>query len=306
MDKSKKLVRYNKLKIWKIEDPYNIPEEINFKKDRRLIEKIWFLKAKMDVETSCNDSMVKIPFKKNYRINKSFYVFKPIENKEYLDKIYKELMDLHKNYKKNKLYRHYYKEGGYHVYMEEKLKNGKLRNLYGREFLDKIENYYPYTHSYILNVLNLIVNCNKKFNKKNLDYVLDKVTKMIILRYDPKKGKKLHIDNIWRTNGGFILTISIGPKNIYYDLVPISKQIDKKNYRISINDGDIVIMDGESRILYGHSVPHDCDYKNKYKFSLVLMFNKSEVIKTNEKYNDILKDNIITSFMSKIKECKIE
>ena len=260
----------------------------------------------MDTETSCKDSMIKIPFRKNYGINKSFYVFKPIENEDYLEKIYEELMDLHKNYKKNNLYRHYYKEGGYHIYMEEVMKNNKLRNLYGREFLDKIENYYPHTHSYVLNVLNLLVNCNQRFSKKKLDHALDSVAKIIILRYDHGKGKKLHIDNVWRTNGGFIVTISIGPKNIYYDLIPITKQIDKKNYRVSIKNGDIVVMDGESRLLYGHSVPHDCNYKKKYKFSLVLMFNKDDIIKTRKEYNPIIKDNIVTSFLEKIKECKIK
>lgn len=306
MLKNKKLIRYDKLKIWKLKDPYLIPEELNFPKKIRLMEKIWYLKKKMDTETSCKDSMIKIPFRKNYRINKSFYVFKPIEKEDYLEKIYEELMDLHKNYKKNNLYRHYYKEGGYHIYVEEVMKNNKLRNLYGREFLDKIENYYPHTHSYVLNVLNLLVNCNQRFSKKKLDHTLDSVAKIIILRYDHGKGKKLHIDNVWRTDGGFIVTISIGPENIYYDLIPISKQIDKKNYRVSIKNGDIVVMDGESRLLYGHSVPHDCNYKKKYKFSLVLMFNKDDIIKTRKEYNPSIKDNIVTSFLEKIKECKIK
>ena len=46
MLKNKKLIRYDKLKIWKLKDPYPIPEELNLPKKSRLMEKIWYLKKK--------------------------------------------------------------------------------------------------------------------------------------------------------------------------------------------------------------------------------------------------------------------
>jgi alkylated DNA repair dioxygenase AlkB len=41
---------------------------------------------------------------------------------------------------------------------------------------------------------------------------------IVLLRYNPAYGIKLHIDNIARANSGPIATVSLGPPNVIYDL----------------------------------------------------------------------------------------
>lgn len=123
----------------------------------------------------------------------------------------------------------------------------------------------------------------------------DKVT-FEILKYKDKTAKlHCHIDNL-KGGSGPIITINVGP-DFYYDLIPLlfnkDEVIDKKNLRLSINENQLIIMDGEVRNCWQHCIPEGIKIK-KDKYTIKLIFPR--IKKKNPIYNNFLKENLTTSF----------
>ena len=91
---------------------------------------------------------------------------------------------------------------------------------------------------------------------------------IVLLRYNPAYGIKLHIDNIARANSGPIATVSLGPPNVMYDLTPTLAD-EGVPIRLEMAEGDIVVLDGKSRLEWAHAIP----FNNKaYKYTVIFKF----------------------------------
>jgi hypothetical protein len=242
---------------------------------------------------------------KKYKVLNTFYIFKPLKNDKYLDLMYEDAQKIHKDNKKYNIQKHYYNDGKYHIYLEDVVKinnKNKYKNMVAFNVIHKLKKNFIKTSNYLYAIIYLILNCKKKISKKKMEDLMKKDIKILLLRYDKNSGKRLHLDNVWRTNGGMIITINIGPDYIYYDLVPITKKIEKNSYRVLVKKGDIFVLDGLSRYLYAHSVPHNCEF-DKFKFSWVILFNKIEYLIDKKIYNEYLNTEIISSYLKNITIC---
>lgn len=153
-----------------------------------------------------------------------------------------------------------------------------------------------------------VYNLVKKIIEKVCDYykveesLLLKNAQIVLLKYEHNSGIWLHIDNITRYDQGPIITFSIGPKKIYYDMTPaiVSEEDIKKNdykpFRIELTDDDILIMDGPSRMEWAHGLPYNMNYTG-IKYTIMLKCDK--FLEKKVKHNDILDIDIIQSGLSK-------
>lgn len=94
-----------------------------------------------------------------------------------------------------------------------------------------------------------------------------------LLRYPPGKGIELHVDNVMRSNGGPILTVTVGPPKVLFDLIPLEEP-GRESIRIEIENGEGITMDGESRYTWAHAIPHGQDYGGKPKYTILFLCNQ--------------------------------
>jgi alkylated DNA repair dioxygenase AlkB len=96
---------------------------------------------------------------------------------------------------------------------------------------------------------------------------------MSIIRYDKKCGIRQHIDNIAGSLNfevGPLVSIAVGEGEKYLDMLPtISNNRRLQPVRITVDQGDVIVMDGPARLEWSHSVPHGHD---KVMYSLLLKF----------------------------------
>jgi hypothetical protein len=291
------LIKYQFPVTWEIDIDIldKLPKHGKVLDKKELIQFIFKIKQEIDMETQCNIKMSYKPYDPNHKLWSNIHIFKPLDNYKIFSTMYDELTEIHKNHKKHNIPKNYYRQGGYHIYMEKKV-NSKYRNMYAYEVLNIINGKFPILHSYIKKSLHAIITHKGKVSEKIINNLLKTKIKVLFLRYNNKAGKRLHLDNVWRGGGGFICTINIGPKHIYYDLVPISKKVDKKSYRCLVNEGDLLVMDGASRYLYAHSVPFNCDYGNVFKYTIIFLFDVSSYFNTPKEYSPEYGRDMPTSY----------
>ena len=119
--------------------------------------------------------------------------------------------------------------------------------------------------------------------------VLEDNCMLLLLRYEPRHGLWLHVDNVARTDGGPICTISLGPPDVNVDFVPLLEPTaTRQPLRININEGETVIMQGESRFDWAHGIPYGLDvhkYTVMFKFMVIPQYEKedgySELLRTH-------------------------
>jgi hypothetical protein len=127
-------------------------------------------------------------------------------------------------------------------------------------------------------------------------------SQIVLLKYEQNEGIWLHIDNIARYDQGPIITFSIGPEKIYYDLAPSivsDNDIKKYNYkpfRVELTNDDILIMDGPSRMEWSHGLPYNANYKD-IKYTIMLKCDK--FLEKKIKHNAILDIDIYQSGLQK-------
>lgn len=95
-----------------------------------------------------------------------------------------------------------------------------------------------------------------------------------IAYYHPGSGVNPHIDNVYKSNGGPIMTLSIGSTSIYQDMIPLDN--NKQSMRFEVPIGTAVILDEDARYDYAHALPFGYDYGDKIKFTLIFLFNKAD------------------------------
>ena len=95
---------------------------------------------------------------------------------------------------------------------------------------------------------------------------------MSLVHYEPGRGIKQHIDNITDPDGtiGPLVSIALGGEPKYLDLLPtLTQNKTLLPVRITIEPGQVIVMDGDARLEYSHSVPRD---HSSDMFSLLFKF----------------------------------
>ena len=122
----------------------------------------------------------------------------------------------------------------------------------------------------------------------------------VLLKYNPKYGIWLHIDNVTRyKDEGPICGVSIGPAYSYMDFAPSLLNEKSKNIipiRVKIPQGMIYSMDGSSRIEWSHGLPFEPPYE-KNKYTIMIKCNKFN-LDGETTYNKILDIPVIESKIS--------
>ena len=123
--------------------------------------------------------------------------------------------------------------------------------------------------------------------------VFEKNCMLLLLQYDPEYGLWLHVDNVARTDGGLITTISLGPPDVNVDFVPLLHPSPQKQpIRININEGDMLIMQGESRLEWAHGIPYGLPTK---KYTVMFKLNNLPGLSKQVGYSKLL-DTPMCSF----------
>lgn len=97
---------------------------------------------------------------------------------------------------------------------------------------------------------------------------------LLLLKYEKEHGLWLHVDNVARTDGVPICTISIGPPDVNVDFVPVVvPNATKIPMRLNLNEGDMLMMQGESRYEWAHGIPYGLGSE---KYTVMFKFNRME------------------------------
>jgi alkylated DNA repair dioxygenase AlkB len=109
---------------------------------------------------------------------------------------------------------------------------------------------------------------------------------LLLLRYLPKQGLWLHVDNVARTDGGPVCTISLGPPDVNVDFVPLLEPTAARQpLRINIDEGETLIMEGESRFDWAHGIPYGL---NDDKYTVMFKFTVMPQYEAEDGYSDLL------------------
>jgi len=103
------------------------------------------------------------------------------------------------------------------------------------------------------------------------------LTQLQIMRYEPNHAIWQHLDNIARYDRGPIITASLGPKVVYYDLAPTLIH-DEKAFpiRVKFHEGVLAAMDGPARMQFAHGLPLDA-FKTEHKISILFKMDHIDV-----------------------------
>jgi hypothetical protein len=290
---TKKIKRNSKKQTRKNTNIFTIPikKDISIPKDEENVESIiWLTKKEVKINVPYKIKMT--PYKGSLPhglyVNRTSLDKKDMQN---MYKIFNHMFNKIKEYKiknhgtKDRLSIYSYNNPNYGKSIDEP---SRLEMLYKDVIshinqYNKIKNLSILLNKYIKNIFDILEIDN------NSD-VINQV-KLTILRYKSGIGIPAHIDNISSKGLGPIITMSIGPNFIYYDMIPIFIK-NKKTLRVKVNSGDCVIMDGNSRYAWAHSLPYGHNY-NGYKYTIKLSFPK---IRENKPiYNSILRGTFSTS-----------
>lgn len=270
-------------KTWRFDTPF--PDDI---KNDVTASKLWFIKKTIRYKTSKNHQGKQFTAK----IPEGLTILK--NNK--LENIEKNIEELFKNHKKYDIPHDHQKYRGLEylfTYPSKGYDTGKKQTISSRETISKLHVIDDKFAKYVESIIDRVAD---NYNM-DVELFLDN-SQVVLLKYDDEFGIWLHIDNIARYDQGPIITVSIGPKKIYYDFAPSivsDADIKKNNYepfRIRIHNNDIVIMDGPARMEWSHGLPYNMKYETT-KYSVLIKCDKflEKVIK----HNDVLGIDVIQS-----------
>jgi len=288
--KGKKVRAYQLLIPEKWKFNLDFPKEFDSIKDKHELAKnrIWFIKDKIRTNTRHKNKGKLI---KNPVLPQGLCVFDSILTESELDEFYDILGKLFQDYRKLGIKNSTQKERGL-TYL---FSGNKLAKQYSKETLEFIKNYniraYNIVYSVILYIMKIF--CIDVNDPEKVSVFLDHL-QIIFLRYEKNSGIWLHIDNVARYDQGPIITMSVGPKKIYYDFTPTLayNNPDFQPLRLEIPNGDIVVMDGSARIEWAHALPFNVPY-DKIKYSILFKCDKFGNVKIG--YNNILEMDVISS-----------
>ncbi|RYX78566.1 hypothetical protein EON71_01105 [bacterium] len=272
---------------WKFKDnfPHNLHK--NTPQEKHLQEKIWYIKKETRVKTNYKDRGEKLT---SYNLPKDLCICKSVLNESELNNLWNQFDKLFKNYRNLNIINSYQpKRGLTYLFTADE---GAV------QYSDKTLNFLNNYNKELYNLINKVVDhlmrlfCINTTDKISKEYFLRKM-QIVFLKYETNDGIWLHIDNIARYDQGPIVTMSVGPEKIYYDLTPtlIYDRKDLQPIRVEVDNGEFIIMDGSSRMEWAHGLPFDVPF-SKTKYSILLKFDK--FFEHNIIYNKTL-DTFITS-----------
>lgn len=285
-----------KLKVYQLLIPekwkFNLdfPKEFDSIKDKHELAKnrIWFVKDKIRMNTHHKHKGKQIA---NPNLPKGLCVFDSILTEIELDEFYEFLEKLFADYRELGIKHSTQKKRGL-TYL---FTGNKLATQYSKETLEFIKNYnirmYNIVYSVILYIMRIF--CIDSNDPEKVNVFLDHL-QLIFLRYEKNSGIWLHIDNVARYDQGPIITMSVGPKKIYYDLTPtlVYDNLDFQPVRLEVSNGNILVMDGSARIEWAHALPFNVPYE-KIKYSILFKCDKFGIVKIG--YNNIIEMDVISS-----------
>ena len=128
-----------------------------------------------------------------------------------------------------------------------------------------------------------------------------KYINVAILKYDDYAGLGCHVDHAKKSEA-VIITTSIGPKQIYYDMVPVTTWTSEYyGCRIPIKNGQHVIMDGDARYKYYHCLPNGCVKAPIVKYTIVVSIGLYNKIYNGDKFDTFYNYNLLN--ISNINAC---
>ena len=272
---------------WKFTDEF--PKEFRNLRDKKLLQdQIWYIKKQIRYKTEHKDRGKKL---KNYQLPMDLCLYSSPLTKNEKNKMYQHLEKLFKEYKDLGI-----------QYSDQKSSRGLVylftgdaeKTQYHNATMAFLKKYNFEMYSIMNKYVSRILKIYDLGIKKGVIEWLDEHLQIIFLKYDPNQGIWIHIDNVARYDRGPIITTSIGPTTTYYDLTPtlLHKNKELKPIRVEVCEGDIVVMDGSSRMEWAHGLPYNVPYK-KTKYSILFKFNKFGV--QHKIHNKILKTDISTS-----------
>ena len=105
---------------------------------------------------------------------------------------------------------------------------------------------------------------------------------MSIVKYAIGKGIKQHIDNITDVGDtvGPLVSIALGEGKKFLDLMPtLADDPTLECVRVEVDKGDVILMDGDVRLEYSHSVPYGHD---TVMYSLLFKFREIRRIRSGK------------------------
>lgn len=115
--------------------------------------------------------------------------------------------------------------------------------------------------------------------------LFEKNSMLLLLQYEPKYGLWLHVDNVARTDG-LITTISLGPPDVNADFVPLlHPSPERQPVRINLNEGDMLVMQGESRWEWAHGIPYGLPTE---KYTVMIKLNNLPGLSKQVGYSRLL------------------
>ena len=93
-------------------------------------------------------------------------------------------------------------------------------------------------------------------------------TSLSLVHYDEMAGLNPHVDTVHIFNAtlGPIFTVAMGESEKMLDMLPVLLPTDVLPFRIFTDPNEMMIMDGEYRILWAHAKPWKYDHE---QFTLV-------------------------------------
>jgi len=278
---------------WKFIDEFPSHYKIRYGKDRKtlLSTQIWYKNQKTYMETSViKDKVEPIPKKLLKEIMpKGFSLVKIDTTKTHLDKIYKSLHKLFRIKDKKLILTKF--GSNYSLFRK------KTEAFSASDSLPLVEKYDEFLYYYFLKVILKIkeIYDNEKITLKEF---IDKYITLTINKYNDNSGIGFHTDNVIRYNTeGPICVVSIGPEKSFIDFAPSISYKDNDKLiplRIKLPEGDMYIMDGESRLTWSHSIPYDNNFK-KTKFSILFkcsLFSNYKISEHNKTFDTDVYESI--------------
>jgi hypothetical protein len=271
------------------------PEVLNMPtKEEVLMAKIWYIKKQLKQKTYYNTPIRLIDKYAVYP--EGFCYFSPLYSSDYYEKVYQDFDTMYTRI----IHKLDTREPITDVNVSDQRFRGLVYVFSPKDplqrdhYLDCIQylkknGYLSLVHC-IENYLKFIC---KLYDVEYTSKFLNENVTIPLLRYEPNTGIWLHIDNIARSDQGPIITISIGPKQVYYDFTPaLVENKNAKPLRYIAPEGSIFIMDGPSRMEWTHGLPYNVPtIDNKIKYTIMIKCDKFRNL--NPKYNKIL-DHYIT------------
>jgi hypothetical protein len=271
---------------WKFNYQNKFPEDI-----KSIEDKIWYIKKCIRMFSYFN--MKTLPLGKNV-LPKGLCLFKKILTNSELDKLHMFFNDIFSKHREYKIMMSDQSGRG----LQYLFTGDDGKKQYYKKTMDQIKRINIEFFNIMRKHIFYIIGIYKKYKSiQKLENFLDKKCQIIILKYMDNRGIFLHIDNVARYDRGPIITSSVGPRYSYADFTPTLLH-EKKNHvplRYKIPQGDILVMDGPSRMEWAHGLPSNANYE-KPKYTILLKFDKfgryncvnNKILNTNICYSKVI------------------